>query len=191
MDMPKRFLLLLLIIAALAAGVWVSLDKKVGLKYMSEKNNSSNGGLQIISPAFREGSAIPIQYTCKGQNISPPLNILNVPSSAQSLAFIMHDPDAPVGDYVHWTMWDIPKSTETIAANSVPTGAVQGLNSNNENKYMGPCPPSGTHRYMFEVYALDKSLSLKPETTRDQLKEAMEGHIVDQNTLTATFSDGE
>ena len=157
---------------------------------MPNGNDSTTTGLQIISPAFREGAAIPIQYSCKGQNVSPPLNILNVPDDAKSLALIMHDPDAPSGDYVHWTMWDIPTSTETIAAHSVPTGAVQGRNSHHENKYMGPCPPAGTgvHRYMFELYALDTSLSLPPETTRDQLKRAMEGHILEQHTLTGTFS---
>jgi Raf kinase inhibitor-like YbhB/YbcL family protein len=157
---------------------------------MPDNNNSETTAMQIISPAFRDGAAIPFQYTCKGQNVSPPFNFLNVPEAAQSLALIMHDPDAPVGDYVHWTMWDIPSNTETIAANSVPVGAIQGRNSNNENKYMGPCPPSGTHRYIFELYALDKTLGVPKETTRDQLKQTMEGHIIEQNNLTGTFSAG-
>lgn len=155
---------------------------------MPNGNGSTTTGLQLISQVFRDGAPIPVQYSCKGQSVNPPLNIMNVPTGAQSLALIMHDPDAPVGDYVHWTIWDIPADTETISANSVPMGAIQGLNSNDENKYMGPCPPSGTHRYMFELYALDTSLSLPAETTRDQLKKAMEGHIIDQHTLTGTFS---
>ncbi|HEY5549829.1 MAG TPA: YbhB/YbcL family Raf kinase inhibitor-like protein [Candidatus Saccharimonadales bacterium] len=144
--------------------------------------------MRIVSPAFREGAAIPPQYTCKGQNVSPPLNFIKVPPGAQSLALIMHDPDAPVGDYVHWTMWGIPVNTEAVAVNSVPVGAVQGLNSNNQNRYMGPCPPSGTHRYIFELYALDKPLSLPPQTGRDGLKKAMEGHITEEHTLTGVFS---
>jgi len=151
-------------------------------------DKSSATGLQIISPVFKEGGPIPIQYSCRGQNVSPPLNIMSVPPGAQSLALIMHDPDAPMGDYVHWTIWDIPTRTETIPANSVPTGAVQGRNSSDQNKYMGPCPPSGTHRYMFELYALDKTLSLPAETTRDQLEDAIKDHVIEQHTLTGTFS---
>ncbi|MEX0881699.1 MAG: YbhB/YbcL family Raf kinase inhibitor-like protein [Candidatus Saccharimonadales bacterium] len=144
--------------------------------------------MQIINSVFRDGAAIPPQYTCKGQNVSPPLCFMSVPQDAKSLALIMHDPDAPVGDYVHWMMWDIPANTESIAANSVPVGAVQGLNTNGQNKYMGPCPPSGTHRYMFELYALDSSLGLPANTERDDLLKAMEGHILEEHTLTGTFS---
>lgn len=144
--------------------------------------------LEIISPVFRNGAPIPPQYTCKGQNVSPPLTFMDVPKKAQSLALIMHDPDAPVGDYVHWTIWDIATNTEMIAANSVPVGAIQGLNSNNESKYMGPCPPSGTHRYIFALYALDKTLGLPGSTTRDQLIKAIEGHIIEKHALTGTFS---
>lgn len=145
---------------------------------------------QLMSPAFRDGANIPPQYSCKGQNVSPPLNILNCDPQAQSLALIMHDPDAPAGDYTHWLMWDIPTSTETIAANSVPVGAVQGVNSNDEDGYMGPCPPagSGTHRYMFELYALDTTLSLPSGSSRTQLEEAMKGHTIDSYTLTGLFA---
>lgn len=144
--------------------------------------------MQIISPVFRQGSLIPPQYTCVGQNVSPPLNILEVPANTKSLVLIMHDPDAPAGDYVHWTIWDIPPSTETIAANSVPVGAIQGVNSNGENKYMGPCPPSGTHRYMFDLYAVDAPLNLSASTDRDDLVQAMQGHIIEKATLGGTFS---
>ncbi len=155
---------------------------------MPDGNGSTTTRLQLISPVFREGAPVPVQYTCKGQNVNPPLNIMKVPAGAQSLALIMHDPDAPSGDYIHWTMWDIPTGTETIAANSVPTGAVQGQNSSGQNKYMGPCPPSGTHRYMFELYALDTSLNLPSATTSDKLKDAMKGHVIEEHTLTGTFS---
>ena len=144
--------------------------------------------MRIISPVFRDGTAIPPQYSCKGQNVNPPLNFIDVPAAAKSLALIVHDPDAPVGDYVHWTMWDIPADTESIAVNSVPAGTVQGLNTNGQNKYMGPCPPSGTHRYMFELYALDSSPGLPASTERDDLLKAMEGHILEKHTLTGTFS---
>lgn len=133
---------------------------------------------------------MPEQYTCRGQNVNPPLNVFNVPPQAQSLALIMHDPDAPVGDFVHWLMWDVPANTETIAANSVPVGAVQGQNGTEEAKYIGPCPPkgTGTHRYMFELYALDTSLGLPSQTNRPQLEAAMKGHILDSTILTGIFA---
>ncbi len=144
--------------------------------------------LQLISPAFSEGQPIPVQYTCKGDNVSPPLSIAGVPGGAKSLVLIMHDPDAPGTDFVHWTIWDMAANTENIASNSVPVGAVQGLTSFGGNKYGGPCPPSGTHHYKFELYALGKTLNLKPESTRDQLEDAMGGHVLGHYTLTGTVT---
>jgi Raf kinase inhibitor-like YbhB/YbcL family protein len=153
-------------------------------------DDAQNNGLKILSTAFKNGEDIPTQYTCKGDNISPPLNIVNIPAQAKSLALIMHDPDAPVGDYVHWLVWDIQPSTLSIGANSIPVGAVQGITSFNKNEYGGPCPPagSGTHRYIFELYALDMPLGLPPNTTRDKLVDAMKGHIVEQTALTGLVS---
>ncbi|OVE79096.1 hypothetical protein BVY00_01140 [bacterium G20] len=146
--------------------------------------------LGLSSPVFRDGANIPIPYTCKGSNVSPPLNITGVPRAAQSLALIMHDPDAVSGDFIHWLMWDIPVSTQAIITISVPVGAVQGVNNAGQSKYMGPCPPAGTgtHRYIFELYALDKTLGLPAGADRDQLQKSMAGHILAQHTLTGLFS---
>lgn len=157
---------------------------------MPTKSNNVNSSLALASQAFAEGASIPAQYTCKGQNISPPLTIVGVPTGAKSLVLIMHDPDAVSGDFVHWTVWDIPISTGAIAANSVPDGAAQGQNGGGQNKYMGPCPPAGTgvHHYMFELYAMDKLLGLKSGVGRDQLQYAMTGHILAQHTLTGLFA---
>lgn len=157
---------------------------------MESQTNIPNSSLKLFSQVFRDGAAIPVQYTCKGQNVNPPLNIMGVPAGVKSLALIVHDPDAVGGDFVHWTVWDIPTSTETITVNSVPTRAIQGLNSSGKNGYMGPCPPAGTgiHRYMFELYGLDKTLGLPGDTDRDELKKAMEGHILAQHTLTGLFA---
>ena len=189
MKLSKKLVLIVLAIVVAAAAIvfLATKDSNEGSKIMSNGTKSTNG-LQIVSPAFKEGAAIPVQYTCKGQNVSPPLNIMNVPAGVKSLALIMYDPDAPVGDFVHWTMWDIPPNIETISANSVPVGAVQGVTSFGDKKYGGPCPPSGTHRYMFELYALDTSLNLPADTTRDGLKKSMEGHIIEQHTLMGKFS---
>ncbi|HEU5004888.1 MAG TPA: YbhB/YbcL family Raf kinase inhibitor-like protein [Candidatus Saccharimonadales bacterium] len=157
---------------------------------MDLQNEAPESDFQIISQVFRDGSPIPPQYTCKGQNVSPPLNFLNVPDGAQCLALIMHDPDAPVGDFTHWLVWDIPTSTETIAANSIPVGAVQGMNDMDEVGYTGPCPPAGTgtHRYVFEAYALSAALSLESGSNRAQLQQAMSGKVVAAATLVGTFA---
>jgi Raf kinase inhibitor-like YbhB/YbcL family protein len=153
-----------------------------------DENNQD--GLQISSPAFNDGEVIPVQYTCKGENISPPLNIINTPKDAKSLVLIMHDPDAPVGDYVHWLVWDIQPSTQSIGAANLPVGTVQGTTSFNKKQYGGPCPPagSGTHRYIFELYALDLSLGLSPDTTREKLVDTMKGHVIAEAQLTGLVS---
>jgi len=157
---------------------------------MDPDNNLPEVGLQIISPVFRDGSAIPPQYTCKGQNVNPPLNIFNVPPKAQSLALVMHDPDAPSGDYTHWLVWDIPTSIETIIPNSIPVGAAQGTNDSGAIGYMGPCPPpaTGPHRYVFDLYALDTSLGLESGQNRQQLVRAMQGHVLVTASLTGLFN---
>jgi len=150
---------------------------------------ASSSGLQLVSAVFREGAVIPIQYTCKGQNVNPPLNILHPPVGTQSFSLIMHDPDAPSGDFLHWLVWDIPPSTEGIAVNSVPVGAMQGYNGSDKVGYMGPCPPAGTgmHRYVFELYALDKTMDLGRDTNRQDLENAMKEHVLDKSTLTGVF----
>ena len=146
--------------------------------------------LSLTSPEFNEGAPIPASYTCKGQNINPPLNITGVPQKAQSLALILHDPDAVNGDFVHWLVWDMPASTKNIAANSVPVGAIQGANGSGQPKYMGPCPPAGTgtHRYMFELYALDNTIDLQAGANRDELEKTIQGHVLAKQTLTGLFS---
>jgi Raf kinase inhibitor-like YbhB/YbcL family protein len=154
---------------------------------MQESNQNK---LEVISPVFRDGSPIPPQYTCIGQNVNPPLNIFNTPPKTQGLTLIMHDPDAPGGDYLHWLMWDIPPSTESISVNSVPIGALQGLNDSHQAGYLGPCPPkgSGTHRYIFDVYALDSLLNLPPNSTIQDVIKAQKGHVLDHTALTGTFT---
>lgn len=131
----------------LATAIILLFLKKETPKIMEPQINNLNSSLKVASSAFADSAPIPAQYTCKGQNINPPLSILGVPAGAKSLALIMHDPDAVGGDFVHWTIWDIPASTENIAANSVPAGAIQGQNGGGRNKYMGPCPPD-RHWYL-------------------------------------------
>lgn len=174
----------------LFVATFLLLSGKDNPNHMDSQPTVPSSSLVLTSPAFEEGGALPAQYSCKGQNVSPPLAIAGLPAGTKSLALIMHDPDAVSGDFVHWLMWDIVDSTENIAANSLPAGAVQGQNGGGQNKYMGPCPPAGTgtHHYIFELYALDKTLGLKPGSDRDQLKTAMAGHILGQYNLTGLFS---
>lgn len=154
--------------------------------HSSGQNNSSSRNIQsmkISSTAFAEGELIPVIYTCKGKDINPPIQIADIPPGAKSLAFIMEDPDAPMGTWVHWVMWNIPSSTVRISENSVPSGAVQGKNSWGKNEYGGPCPPSGVHRYFFKVYALNTMLSLPASSGKKDLEKAMKGHIIGEGQL--------
>lgn len=149
----------------------------------------TDSGFQLSSTAFAEGGMIPAKYTCQGANLSPPLNIAGTPQGTKALALIMHDPDAPAGDWVHWTVWNIADDITNIAENSLPVGAVEGPTSFGETGYGGPCPPSGTHHYIFELYALDSSLNLPTSTSRDELKTAIADHIIAETTLTGLFSN--
>jgi Raf kinase inhibitor-like YbhB/YbcL family protein len=146
--------------------------------------------MEIISPVFRNGTPIPYQYTCEGQNVNPPLNIINPPAGSLSLTLIMHDADAPGGDFLHWLVWDIPPGTESINVNSVPVGAVQGLNGTGKSGYFGPCPPagSGAHRYIFDFYALDTTLDLPANSKITDVIKAQKDHVLEHSALTGTFA---
>jgi Raf kinase inhibitor-like YbhB/YbcL family protein len=183
----RGFLLIVgLAIAAVTITLIVKETTRKGVVPMEP--NQENSAMSLTSPAFTENGQIPIKYTCKGENISPPLAIGNVPPGTQSVALIMHDPDAPTGDWVHWTLWNIPAESRDIAERTVPAGAVQGTTSFNTIGYGGPCPPQGIHRYVFDIYALNTKLDLPASTTRDQLLKAMEGHTAGQATLTGKFA---
>lgn len=149
--------------------------------------------IQVTSAAFKEGGMIPAKYTCKGANISPPLKIESVPEEAKSLALISDDPDAPVGTWVHWVLFDLPPDTKELVENIPPektlkNGAIHGTNDFRKLGYGGPCPPSGTHRYFFKVYALDKKLGLKVGATKKEVEEAMKGHVLREGKLMGKFS---
>lgn len=137
--------------------------------------------MKITSPAFENMGSIPEKYTCKGENVSPELNFSEVPADAKSLALIVDDPDAPNGDWVHWVVWNINPSGD------ISTG-VQGKTDFGDNKYGGPCPPFGAHRYFFKLYALDSSLDLPSSSTKPDLLSAMQTHVLAQSELIGKFS---
>jgi len=141
--------------------------------------------LQVSSPAFVPDQVIPARYTCEGKDINPPLEIAGIPEKARSLALIVDDPDAPGKTWVHWVVWNIP-ITHHIKENSIP--GEQGVNDFKRTAWGGPCPPSGTHRYFFKVYALDTLLQLSSTTTKKQLEQAMGEHILAYGELVGNYN---
>lgn len=149
--------------------------------------------IPITSTAFAEGQPIPEKYTCSGKDVSPPLTWSNAPAGTKSFALVAEDPDAPMGTWVHWVIYDLPADTtalpEDVAKSQYVSGnAKQGLNDFHRLGYGGPCPPPGKpHRYYFKLYALDAMLNLKPGATKQELLKAMEGHILAEGQLMGTF----
>jgi Raf kinase inhibitor-like YbhB/YbcL family protein len=150
------------------------------------------GIMQISSSAFTDNSAIPARFTCTGDDINPPLDITGVPAGAESLVLIVDDPDAPdpaapTVVWEHWVMWNIPPEVVRIEAGSFPPGAVQGTNSWGRTDYGGPCPPTGTHRYFFKLYALDTTLALGTSSIKADVEAAMQGHILAQTEMVGLY----
>jgi Raf kinase inhibitor-like YbhB/YbcL family protein len=147
---------------------------------------------EITSPAFAKGESIPSDFSCDGRDISPALTWTEPPAGTQSFALIMDDPDAPMGTWVHWVLYNIPASTRNLTEGT-PTdpklsdGSLQGKTSAGSTGYHGPCPPSGTHHYFFKLYALDTMLSLSAKADKKELLAAMEGHILANAELMGTF----
>ncbi len=144
----------------------------------------------LASPSFEHDAAIPRKFTCDGGGINPEFQIQNVPAGAESLAMIVHDPDAPLkGGFFHWAVWNIDPRTTLIKEESVPPGAAEGLNGAGRPGYASPCPPSGhgTHHYHFKLYALDAMLGLPDTTTATDLLAAMAGHVLAETELIGTY----
>jgi len=149
--------------------------------------------LVLTSTVFTQGKGIPGKYTCDGDNVSVPLQWTDPPLGTKSFALITDDPDAPSGTFVHWVIYNLPSQArglpEAVKADAIlPDGSRNGQNSARRSGYMGPCPPSGTHRYFFKLYALDAMLTLSTGATKDQLLKAMQGHILAQAELMGTYS---
>lgn len=154
-----------------------------------DKNVSAQiKAMKLSSPAFGENGLIPAKYTCDGQDINPPLLIENVPPETKSLALIVDDPDAPSGMWVHWVVWNIDPNTTAINENSVPAGASQGLNNFRKHDFGGPCPPSGSHRYFFKIYALDTTINAGRNAVKTDIEKAMKGHILSQAQIMGRYA---
>ncbi|MGC1241455.1 MAG: YbhB/YbcL family Raf kinase inhibitor-like protein [Chryseosolibacter sp.] len=140
--------------------------------------------LNVTSKAFSQNDTIPLKYTCDGEDINPPLEIGAVPAEARSLTLIVEDPDAPGGTWLHWLVWNIPV-THHLREKEVPGD--QGINDFGRKTYGGPCPPSGTHRYFFKIYALDDLLDLPDGSSRSEMEEAMRDHILGYGELVGLY----
>ncbi|OGG09802.1 hypothetical protein A2781_05075 [Candidatus Gottesmanbacteria bacterium RIFCSPHIGHO2_01_FULL_42_27] len=143
--------------------------------------------MKITSSAFSHNQNIPSKYTCDGGNISPPLSIGEVPATAKSLVLIVDDPDAPGGDFSHWLVWNIDLQIEEIGEGGVLAGSVSGTNDFGKTGYGGPCPPGGTHRYFFKIYALDTTLDIPAKSEKQELLNAISPHILDQGELIGLY----
>jgi Raf kinase inhibitor-like YbhB/YbcL family protein len=152
-----------------------------------EGDQAMSNELAIGSPAFADGQPIPPKFTADGANLSPALAIANPPPGTACYALIVDDPDAPMGTWVHWVAWNIPSGATTIPEGRLPAGSVEGRNSWGRTGYGGPSPPSGTHRYHFKLYALDRTLELPRTADKAALIDAMEGRVLARAQLTGTY----
>ncbi len=143
--------------------------------------------MKISSPSFRENGMIPKHYTCEGEDTNPSIAIFAVPIETKSLAIVMHDHDAMTGDFVHWLMWNIDPEVGKISENMTPIGAQEGTNDFGEVGWAGPCPPSGTHRYEFHIYALNTFIDLPSSATKNDLRDLMDGFIIDEASITGIY----
>jgi Raf kinase inhibitor-like YbhB/YbcL family protein len=158
----------------------------------AKKGAKAMDTITIESAAFGNMQPIPSKYTCDGADISPPLSWTNVPAGTKSLALICDDPDAPAGTWVHWVVYDLPPMLDILPENvpksdTVPGGGKQGKTDFGRAGWGGPCPPSGTHRYFFKIYALDIMLNLPAGKARAEVEKAMRGHVVAQGELVGTY----
>ncbi len=182
---PHKAWTALLVLVVLATIGWSS-------RPLARRKGGETMALKVSSSAFEEGDMIPIKYTCDGEDVSPPLAWEGVPEGTRSIALICDDPDAPVGTWVHWVLYNLPPDSKGLPeavppAEVLENGARHGKNDWQRLGYGGPCPPGGTHRYYFKVYALDTVLELESGTTKAQLLEAMEGHVLAEGQLMGRY----
>lgn len=143
--------------------------------------------MRIISQAFNDEAKIPEKYSCDGQNISPPLEFLEIPEGTESLTLIVEDYDAPANPWVHWLVFNIPPSSVKTEEGHIPDGGKEGLCNGNTFGYEGPCPPEGIHRYEFKLYALGTVLTLSNTSDRKAVLKAMEGHVISYAQITGMY----
>lgn len=181
----KKLIIISIILMIIGLAVFWILSKPQ--TNITSQNLNLKNMIKVSSTAFYHNDFIPQKYSCDGEDINPPIKIENVPVEAKSLVLNVDDPDAPMGTWNHWLMWNIDPQINEIQENSVPGGAVLGTNDFGKLEYGGPCPPSGVHRYFFRVFALDTMLNLPAGAKRSELEKAMENHLIDQGELMGKY----
>jgi len=179
-------LLTLIIVVVVSLPKFLITKNKVDIKNINNEQNF----MKIESSVFTNNGNIPMEYTCYGGGKSIPLTVSNILEEAESLAFIVDDPDAPGGDFVHWVLWNIDPKISMIESGNMPTGAEEGYSSLNKPGWVVPCPPSGIHHYYFKLYALDTILSIPESSNKKNLISAMEGHILGSTILVGLYGKG-
>lgn len=189
--MSNKLLIGGILLVVLAIGVWYISIPFVGpKKYVptvtpTPKQVTQN--MKLTSSAFVNEEKIPVEFTCDGKKVNPPLSISGVPAGTKSLAMIVDDPDAPMGTFTHWVIWNIDPGTTEIASGQIPQKSQEGTNSAGGIGYTPPCPPSGTHRYFFTLFALDTTIGLDGKAKKADLEAAMRGHIMEQVNLIGAY----
>jgi Raf kinase inhibitor-like YbhB/YbcL family protein len=186
--MSKYPFLLMLIVG----GCNMKTQNSASVDTNAKQTTVASQSLAVTSSAFQDGQPIPQKYSCDGENISPPISWSDA-ANAKSYAMVVEDPDAPSGMFVHWVIYNIPASEDGLAENipatseTLPNGTTQGKNGANKTGYTGPCPPNGTHRYFFKVFALDTKLTPSSDMNHDKLLAAIQGHVVSEGQLLGTY----
>jgi Raf kinase inhibitor-like YbhB/YbcL family protein len=185
-------LIIIILLLVLFAGMFSMRDdfSMQNNKMVGVSNTMMQNQMQIKSNIFANNGNIPVQYTCDGAGTQVPLEIFGVPASAKSLALIVDDPDAPMGLFVHWVVWNIDPKTFIIENAKVPAGAVEGFTGLNKPGFVAPCPPTGIHHYHFKLYALDTLLSIPNSTNEAGLVSAMNDHIIKDASLVGLYGKG-
>ena len=192
--MKGQFLAIVIVLALVVlAGIASSGILSPSVVPPSATMGTQQVSMVLTSPVFQEGGRIPSKYSCDMDGVSPALAWVGVPKGAKSVALIVDDPDAPRGIFTHWVIFNIPASEnrlpENVPANgTLPNGAIQGNNGRSKIGYTSPCPPSGTHHYVFHLYALDTQLNLQAGATKQDLLAAITGHILAEAQLTGLYS---
>lgn len=187
--MKNTFLIIVTTITLVAIAFLATVAVK---SFKNEAFTNTKGGNMKLTSVFEHNEKIPAKYTCDGENISPELNISEVPQNTKNLVLIVDDPDAPMGTYTHWLLYNIPSDTTKITPDSVSgllsKGALQGVNDFGTNDYGGPCPPFGVHRYFFKLFAIDSDLDIIPNATKSEIQSAIREHILEKTELIGLYS---
>lgn len=180
----KKLVLGFILLCVLGVGAVIF---KKNFSPFTSHSSPYKGGNMKLKTVFEDGANIPSEYTCDGENSAPELVVSEVPQNAKSLVLIVDDPDAPMGTWVHWVLFNIPVTTTTINAKNLPQGVKQGTTDFGKPGWGGPCPPNGVHRYFFKLYAVDKIVDLPEGVTKSQVEKAIKDNVLEKAQIIGLY----